>query len=93
MQLGFLLELPGVAGSGKVMDGLFGLHTLVQGLSAYIVVFVLVNFLMYYRQGGGSGIHGAFLLLGHSGCFIRGDVRPSKTQMLGFFCGLVGIQF
>ena len=92
MQLGFLLELSGVAGSGKVVEGFFGLHTFIESLRPCIVILILLDFPMYYRPGGGSGIHSSFLLLGHTGYFIRGDVCSSKTQMLGFFCGLVSIQ-
>lgn len=47
---------------------------------------------MRRRPGGSSGIHGPFLLFGHAGCFVRGDVCFAKTQVLGFFCGLVGLQ-
>ena len=92
MQLGFLLELPGMVGAGKFADGIFSLHALVESLRAYIVLLVLVNLLMRRRPGGSSGIHGPFLLFGHAGCFVRGDVCFAKTQVLGFFCGLVGLQ-
>lgn len=84
MQLGFFLELPGIAGSGKAMNGFFGFHSFVESLRAYIVVFALVNLPMHRRPGGSGGIHGTFLLFGHTGCFIRGDVRLSKRRCCAF---------
>ena len=92
MQLGFLLELPGMVGAGKFADGIFSLHALVESLRAYIVLLVLVNLPMHRRPGGGSGIHGPFLLLGHAGCFVRRDVCLSKTQVLCLFRSLISIQ-
>ena len=92
LQLGSLFQLPGIAVLGKIADCFFGFYPLIESLCAHIIILVLVNLPMCRRPGGSSGIHGTFLLFGHAGCFIRGDLGFAETQVLGFFRSFVCIQ-